>query len=72
MGYHIDARLEDGQPRLEVQDAATRSIRLVWEPRRSRTENPRTPLEAEVAIDELFRRLFLLTTEDYLKHRRGR
>lgn len=70
MSYRIDARLNGRHPRLEVQDAATGSIRLVWEYRRPESPSAHTQLEAETAIDELFRRLFLLTTEDYLKGRR--
>ena len=70
MSYHIDARLNGRHPRLEVQDADTGSVRLVWEYRRPDSACARTQLEAETAIDELFRRLFLLTTEDYLKGRR--
>lgn len=67
MSYHIDAHLNGRHPRLEVQDADTGSVRLIWEYRRPEADDARSQLEADAAIDELFRRLFLLTTADYLK-----
>lgn len=67
MSYHIDAHLNGRHPRLEVQDADTGCVRMIWEYRRRETDSARSQLEAEAAIDELFRRLFLLTTADRLK-----
>lgn len=63
MSYRLQARLNGRNPRLEVHDADSGAVRLVWEHRRSETD----PTAQELAIDELFRRLFLLTTEDRLR-----
>jgi len=67
MSYRIAASLREGNPRLEVLDAETGRLRLAWEyPKARRRE------AGDAAVDELFRRLFLLTTEDYLRGRTGR
>lgn len=64
MSYRIDASLRHGNPRLEVLDAHSGRLRLAWEyPKHDRHQ------AGDAAVDELFRRLFLLTTEDYLRGR---
>lgn len=67
MSYRIQAHLNGRNPRLEVHDADSGAVRLVWEYRRSEADAPEHGLAQELAVDELFRRLFLLTTEDYLR-----
>ncbi len=71
MSYQIDARLNGANPRLEVSDANSGAVRLIWEyPRAAADEGEAKELEREAAIEELFRRLFLLTTQDYLRSQR--
>ena len=72
MPYCINTALKGTNPVLQICDATTGSVRMAW-------EYPRTPdgqdeearellaIEREEAIHDLFRRLFLLTTEQYLK-----
>lgn len=64
MSYRIAASLRHGNPRLEVTDADTGRLRLAWEYPKTRPQQA-----GDAAVGELFRRLFLLTTEDYLRGR---
>lgn len=66
MSYRIDARLNGSNPQLEVRDADSGTVRLLWEYPRE-LEHSSDPLARELAIEELFRRLFLLTTKDRLR-----
>ncbi|MCS4503438.1 hypothetical protein KBTX_02682 [wastewater metagenome] len=66
MSYRIDARLNGSNPQLEVRDADSGTVRLLWEYPRE-LEDSSDPLARELAIEELFRRLFLLTTKDRLR-----
>ncbi|WP_192035582.1 hypothetical protein [Halomonas sp. YLGW01] len=71
MPYQIDTRLRGANPSLQIRDASSGAVRLAWEyPRHMLAESEDEELLAlrrEEAIHELFRRLFLLTTEQYLK-----
>ena len=72
MSYRINARLNGINPQLEVRDADSGQVRLLWEYPREEPASAREedPLARELAIEELFRRLFLLTTRDRLKQPR--
>lgn len=72
MSYHIEARLNGRNPRLEVHDADSGAIRLLWEYPKADPGSAAAQLAREAAIDELFRKLFLLTTEAHLRKRRPR
>ncbi|PWG62487.1 hypothetical protein [Sediminicurvatus halobius] len=65
MSYRIAASLHRGNPRLEVVDAHSGRLRLAWEYPKARRRHAGDG--ADAAVEELFRRLFLLTTEDYLR-----
>ena len=75
MPYQIDTRLKGANPSLKIRDASSGAVRLAWEyPRQVSGEGAAEgedeellALKREEAIHELFRRLFLLTTEQYLK-----
>ncbi|MDI5933517.1 hypothetical protein [Halomonas kalidii] len=72
MPYRINTGLKDSNPTLQICDASSGSVRVAWEyPRRdphlSAEELELLQLRREEAIHDLFRRLFLLTTEQYLK-----
>ena len=72
MTYCINTRLKGANPALQICDAASGSVRLAWEyprhdPALSEADRELLQLRREEAIHELFRRLFLLTTEQYLK-----
>ncbi|WP_304526618.1 hypothetical protein [Halomonas sp. I5-271120] len=75
MPYQIDTRLKGANPSLQIRDSSSGSVRLAWEyPRRASSDGEDEELLAlkrEEAIHELFRRLFLLTTEQYLKGEAG-
>ncbi|SDG46382.1 hypothetical protein SAMN05216571_11476 [Onishia taeanensis] len=75
MPYQIDTRLKGANPSLQIRDSSSGSVRLAWEyPRQAASEGEDEELLAlkrEEAIHELFRRLFLLTTEQYLKGEAG-
>lgn len=79
MPYQIDTRLKGTNPCLQIRDSSSGAVRLAWEyPRHVPVESAAEgaaagedeellALRREEAIHELFRRLFLLTTEQYLK-----
>ena len=73
MTYRINTGLRNGaQPTLQICDATTGSVRVAWEyPREpaglSEEERELFQLRREEAVHDLFWRLFLLTTEQYLK-----
>ncbi|SDL49008.1 hypothetical protein SAMN05661010_01779 [Modicisalibacter muralis] len=76
MAYRIDTVLRGVNPTLRICDATSGSVRLAWEyprqePNVSDEERDLLTLRREEAIHELFRRLFLLTTEQYLKGEAG-
>ncbi|NLO81121.1 MAG: hypothetical protein GX093_12605 [Xanthomonadaceae bacterium] len=71
MGYRINARATHGRPCLEIRDASTGAVRLLWQhPAATRNDPPEDPLArallAEEALHSLFRELFLLTAKDRL------
>ena len=70
MSYHIEARLNGRNPRLEVHDAESGAVRLLWEYPKAEADATSAQLAGDSAIDELFRKLFLLTTEAHLRNRR--
>lgn len=57
MSYHINAWLEDGDPRLEILDAHSKSVCMSW------SYKSRESLERKdkTEIQRLFRELILLT-----------
>ncbi|WP_104203283.1 hypothetical protein [Billgrantia saliphila] len=72
MPYRINTALKGANPTLQICDATSGSVRLAWEyprhdPALSEEDRELLQLRREEAIHELFRRLFLLTTEQYLK-----
>ncbi|GAB2786356.1 hypothetical protein GCM10027040_10540 [Halomonas shantousis] len=72
MTYRINTGLKGTNPTLQIFDATSGSVRLAWEyPKHDPTladEDPDLLAERrEAAIHQLFCRLFLLTTEQYLK-----
>lgn len=72
MSYHINTRLRGPNPMLQICDASSGSVRLAWEyprqdPALSEEERLLLELRRDEAVHELFRRLFMLTTEQYLK-----
>lgn len=68
MSYRIDAGLDGNAPYLRVLEADSGCVRLAW--RYPAPEERAVPEEADAALQELFRELFLLTTADYLRHGR--
>ncbi|MDN5849976.1 MAG: hypothetical protein L0H63_10130 [Nitrococcus sp.] len=73
MHYRIDAFLVHGNPRLQIKEAASGSVRLVWDlpksPAAGLGDSERElaqSLATEEALHKLFRSLFLLTTSQYL------
>lgn len=70
MSYHIEAHLNGRNPRLEVHDADSGAVRLLWEYPKADPDSAAAQLAREAAIDELFHELFLLTTEEHLRKRR--
>ena len=69
MNYRIRARLEGGNRRLEVLEAGSGSVRMVWESPQSMPldESPELQLlRREAELQRLFRRLFLLAVGDEL------
>lgn len=68
MHYQIEAYLLNGNPRLQIKEAESGAVRLVWDhPQGLGGESePARELATEEALHELFRRLFLLTTAQYL------
>ncbi|WP_227370751.1 hypothetical protein [Halomonas sp. M20] len=72
MAYSITSGLKGTNPTLQICDASSGSVRLAWEYPREENPTDRTDpdllaLKQEEAVHNLFRRLFLLTTEQYLK-----
>ncbi|MCH4565293.1 hypothetical protein MKP05_19520 [Halomonas sp. EGI 63088] len=72
MPYRINTGLKGANPTLQICDASSGSVRVAWEyPRRdphlSEEELELLQFRREEAIHDLFHRLFLLTTEQYLK-----
>ncbi|GHE21387.1 hypothetical protein [Halomonas urumqiensis] len=72
MSYRINTALNGLNPTLQICDATTGSVRVAWEyPREpadiSDEQRDMLAMRREEAIHDLFRRLFLLTTEQYLK-----
>lgn len=72
MAYRINTALRGANPALQICDATSGSVRLAWEyPNQelglSGEERELLSIRREEAIHELFRQLFLLTTEQYLK-----
>jgi hypothetical protein len=74
MSYQIEAGCREGHSYLRLRDTGSGSVRLAWEypaavaPAAEDSELARA-LAAEEAIQSLFKRLFLLTTEQYLSER---
>ena len=69
MNYRIRARLEGDTRRLEVLEAGSGSVRMVWESaqRMPGDESPELQLlRREAELHRLFRRLFLLAAGDEL------
>ena len=74
MHYRIEAHLVHGNPRLQIKEAESGTVRLVWdypkspeagmEPERELAQS----LATEEALHKLFRELFLLTTAQYLNN----
>jgi hypothetical protein len=60
MSYHINAWLEDGDPRLEIVDAHSKSVCMSW------SYKSRAGLESrdKNEIQRLFRKLILLTCRE--------
>nr|WP_163501261.1 hypothetical protein [Halomonas socia] len=76
MTYRINTTFKGPNPSLQVCDATSGSVRLAWQrPRRtdplSEEQQVLLALQREEAVHDLFRRLFLLTTEQYLKGELG-
>lgn len=71
MSYRIKTALHGANPTLEIFDVSSGSMRMAWEYPRVTEDTENDPellaMRREEAIHELFRRLFLLTTEQYLK-----
>nr|WP_299245751.1 hypothetical protein [uncultured Halomonas sp.] len=72
MPYSITSGFKGTNPTLQICDASSGSVRLAWEyPRKENPTDQTDPdvlaLKQEEAVHTLFRRLFLLTTEQYLK-----
>ncbi|MBB3230793.1 hypothetical protein [Halomonas stenophila] len=71
MAYHIKTAVRGANPTLEICDISSGSVRMAWEYPRADLAGHEDPelaaLRREEAIHELFRRLFLVTTEQYLK-----
>ncbi|MHB0775174.1 hypothetical protein [Halomonas sp. WWR20] len=72
MSYRINTGLKGTNPTLQIFDASSGSVRLAWEyPRHDPALAEEDPhllaLKREAALHQLFSRLFLLTTEQYLK-----
>lgn len=59
MHYRIDASLQNGRPRLRILDADSHCLRLAWQPADARVQD-------ESDLQDLFRRLLLITTMDEL------
>jgi hypothetical protein len=57
MGYLIDARLDDGRPRLQILDVESGAVRMAWESREDVG-----PGQAE--LKRLFWGLFLLSLRE--------
>lgn len=71
MAYQINARAARGCPCLEIRDATSGAIRLLWQhPATTQPTSPEDPLArallAEEALHSLFRQLFLLNAKDRL------
>nr|WP_300312948.1 hypothetical protein [Halomonas sp.] len=71
MSYRIKTALHGANPTLEIFDVSSGSMRMAWEYPNVADDPDTDPelltMRREEAIHELFRRLFLLTTEQYLK-----
>ena len=70
MSYRIDAGCKEGRPYLQLRDADSGCVRLAWQgPAAQAAEDSELAraLAAEEAMHALFKRLFLLTTEQYLR-----
>ncbi|SHF87249.1 hypothetical protein SAMN02745148_03730 [Modicisalibacter ilicicola DSM 19980] len=72
MTYCIRTAFEGGKPTLQICDASSGSVRFAREPPREdsmpqEVDPDELALRREEAAHNLFRRLFLLTTEQYLK-----
>ncbi|MBY5967726.1 hypothetical protein [Halomonas denitrificans] len=76
MSYRIKTALHGANPTLEIFDVSSGSMRMAWEyPKvmaNADTDPELAAMRREEAIHELFRRLFLLTTEQYLKGELGK
>ncbi|MCO6441794.1 MAG: hypothetical protein J5I81_12040 [Nitrococcus mobilis] len=72
MHYQIEAYLVHGNPRLQIKEAESGTVRLVWdypkrpEPQLDSEQTLAQSLATEEALHKLFRGLFLLTTAQYL------
>ncbi|MCG6658864.1 hypothetical protein HOP52_13975 [Halomonas campisalis] len=72
MTYCANTRFKGASPALQVCDATSGSVRLAWQSPRpdsalSEADQALLQLRRDEALHELFRRLFLRTTEQYLK-----
>nr|WP_298379509.1 hypothetical protein [uncultured Halomonas sp.] len=72
MSYRVVPVLKGTHPTLQICDASSGSVRMAWEhPQEEASANQMDPdmlaLKHEEAVHNLFRRLLLLTTKQYLK-----
>lgn len=72
MAFQISSGLRGANPTLQIFDSTSGSVRLAWEyprhdPELSETDRELLQMKREEAIHQLFCKLFLLTTEQYLK-----
>lgn len=77
MSYRNTTTLNGPSASLQVCDATSGSVRMAWarpRPPEELTDDERVllALKREEAVHDLFRRLFLLTTEQYLKNDLGK
>lgn len=73
MSYEIDAWLEEGEPQLQIIDADSGCLRLAWRYPKSEVDesDPRQYL-SQLAIKELFQKLFLLASVHDIQRREAR
>jgi len=63
MSYDINAWLEDGEPRLQIIDADSGTVRLAWCYRKPKKDEVDAEHDLErLAVKELFQELFLLSS----------
>ena len=63
MSYDINAWLEDGEPRLQIIDADSGTVRLAWCYRKPKKDEVDAEHDLErLAVKKLFQELFLLSS----------